>query len=220
MLDIVEDPKDVWLIFEICQGMPLNKLLYSTRGEFLNGERIYDVIHNCNAFEVLEANEAHQFKRIIKIILTVLDLFSQAGFVHCDLKPENILVDLDYENQVVRNVKVIDLGSAVSYESLTQVVDITTPEYMPPEILELIENKKSGKGLNKKSLNRLSPWSTDIWSLAMIMLECVIGFPMWMSYKGRIVREYDNGKRIEGNTMVGMLGVTGRIPGKIIKLQQ
>ena len=135
------------------------------------------------------------------------------------MKPENILVDLDYENMVVRNVKVIDLGSSVSYENLTMMVDITTPEYMPPEILELIENKKTGKGVSKKLNNRLRPWSTDVWSLAIILLECIIGFPMWMSYKGRIVREFDDGRRLEGNTMVGMLGVTGRIPGKIIKLQ-
>ena len=33
------------------------------------------------------------------------------------------------------------------------------------------------------------PWSIDIWSLGAILLEIVTGFPLWLSYKGRIVKE-------------------------------
>jgi serine/threonine protein kinase len=37
----------------------------------------------------------------------------------------------------------------------------------------------------KQKLNisrRLWPWSIDIWSLGVILMEMVIGYPIWMSY--------------------------------------
>jgi len=73
-------------------------------------------------------------------------------------------------------------------------VEITTPEYLPPEILDFIDfrmmnmvayNNKQDQ-LNIKS--KLNPWSIDVFSLGVIVLEVVIGFPIWMSYKGRIVK--------------------------------
>jgi hypothetical protein len=37
-----EDKHDLWLVYELC-GQPLNKVLYKTKGQFFNGERIYEV---------------------------------------------------------------------------------------------------------------------------------------------------------------------------------
>ena len=65
-------------------------------------------------------------------------------------------------------------------------------------------------------VRRLEPWSIDIWSLGVILLEIVIGFPIWMSYKGRIVK----GENSMQYLMTGTFGVQGRVPAKIIKLQQ
>ena len=55
-----------------------------------------------------------------------------------------------------------------------------------------------------------------MWSLGVILLELVIGFPVWMSYKGRIVR----GENLSSNIMTGVFGVQGRTPSKIAKIQQ
>ena len=55
-----------------------------------------------------------------------------------------------------------------------------------------------------------------MWSLGVIVLETVIGFPVWMSYKGRIVK----GNRSSLNLMTGTFGVQGRVPSKIAKIQQ
>ena len=77
---------------------------------------------------------------------------------------------------------------------MNKKVEITTPEYLPPEILDFIDfrmmnmvayNNKQDQ-LNIKS--KLNPWSIDVFSLGVIVLEIVIGFPIWMSYKGRIVK--------------------------------
>ena len=63
---------------------------------------------------------------------------------------------------------------------------------------------------------RLMPWSLDVWSLGVIILEVVVGFPVWMSYKGRKVR----GQQTSNYLMTGAFGVQGRLPGKISKLQR
>ena len=63
---------------------------------------------------------------------------------------------------------------------------MTTPEYLPPEVLKHLEFS----GQNKCTLNSdsLYPWSIDIWSLGIVLLELVLGFPIYMAYKGKIRR--------------------------------
>ena len=72
----------------------------------------------------------------------MLELFKSAGLVHCDLKTENIMVDVDYHSQTITKVKVIDLGSSFKFDSLMQRIELTTPEYLPPDILEWLEARK------------------------------------------------------------------------------
>jgi serine/threonine protein kinase len=74
-------------------------------------------------------------------------------------------------------------------------VEITTPEYLPPEILDFVDFRMMNmSGYNEKLQSQLNihkklwQWSIDIWSFGVIILEILIGFPIWMSYKGRTVR--------------------------------
>jgi len=82
---------------------------------------------------------------------------------------------------------------------------MTTPEYLPPELLEMNLMKKVSAITNK-----LHPWSIDIWSFGVILVELAIGFPVWMAYKGRIIRKNENNQWIESSIMKGLLGSTGR----------
>jgi len=60
------------------------------------------------------------------------------SFVHSDLKSDNILIDFDYRRSCVRSVKVIDFGSSFDFNNINDVLENTTPEYLPPEILDFI----------------------------------------------------------------------------------
>jgi serine/threonine protein kinase len=65
----------------------------------------------------------------------------------------------------------------------------------------------------------MHPWSIDIWSLGAIILEVVIGFPLWLSYKGRIIKDRGSDKQEASHCMMGLFGIQGRIPKKIIAKQ-
>lgn len=110
LLDYVEDKKDLWLIYELCQGKTMNEALFEVKGEFYKGERIY-MVHHSNLYHIIRNNLA-LMADFIKRMVDVLELFYQAGIVHADLKPDNILVDFDEETQQIKSLKVIDLGSS------------------------------------------------------------------------------------------------------------
>lgn len=41
LVDWVEEKKDLWLIYELCEGKNMNEGLFEVKGEFYKGERIY-----------------------------------------------------------------------------------------------------------------------------------------------------------------------------------
>jgi hypothetical protein len=45
LIDSLEDKRDLWLIYELCEGKTLNEHLFIVKGEFYKGERIYMVQH-------------------------------------------------------------------------------------------------------------------------------------------------------------------------------
>ena len=62
----------------------------------------------------------------------------------------------------------------------------------------------------------LWPWSVDMWSLGVIILECVSSFPVWMSYRGRTVRYNGGGQEVAASKIgPGAFGVQYRAPEKI-----
>ena len=43
MIDYIEEKKDIWLVYEVCQGVTLSEHLGTVKGEFYKNERIYKV---------------------------------------------------------------------------------------------------------------------------------------------------------------------------------
>ena len=146
-------------------------------------------------------------KTLIIKVAEVFDVLSRFGIVHSDIKPDNILIELNQQQTDIERIKLIDFGSAFQFHNVTQI-SATTPEYLAPEILNYLEdrNKNSKSVQTAFSLSqRCWPWSFDVWSLGIILLEIVTGCPVWMSLKCRM--QTIDGKSVLGT---GLLGVPQR----------
>jgi serine/threonine protein kinase len=64
---------------------------------------------------------------------------------------------------------------------------MATPEYMPPEILDMFKNKQKNIHYNENLDLITTPWSIDMWSVGAVLLEILTGLPHWLAYKCRVV---------------------------------
>ena len=213
LLDVIEEPRDYWLVYEV-GAQSLTKLLFEVKGETYKGERIYSVLHQQFYLKLKEDKQI--LKDLIRRLAQIFEVLSLFRIVHADIKPDNILVDIGPNG--IQDVKLIDFGSAFSYENPSSIT-ASTPEYLAPEVLEYLENRAQNteaNGTNSTNLCRMQePWSYDTWSLGIILLEILTGIPVWMSLKCRA--QTATGKSL---VSLGILGVQGRDGKKIFAKQQ
>lgn len=201
LLGSKSDKSDLWALYEV-GGLSLSKALYHVKGEFVRGERIY-LIEHPPLYE--DFSHISTLRYFLKELLEIISVLSSMNIVHSDLKPDNILVSEGRYS----GIKLIDFGSAYHFLG-NGPISTATPEYMPPESLE----KSHTPGDHIKELALTSqPWSFDIWSVGMILLEIISGIPLWMSLKSRVLRHE---KLI---TCRGLLAAQGRDPGGIMRAQ-
>ena len=186
LVENLEDNQDIWLIFEKA-GKSLGSLMFKIKGEFHNNERIYS-IKKGKFFQHLFENDMN-FKNFLKKMLKTINFLNCGyGIVHCDIKPDNILIEYD-QNQDINeelinfdSMKLIDFGSAFRLDNPDNFSS-NTPEYIPPEVTEILE-KKGTKEIYSFLKNLKSyPYAIDIWSLGVMILEILLSCPIWMSYK-------------------------------------
>lgn len=183
-----EDNQDIWFSLER-GGKSLSSLIFKIKGEFLENERIYSVKKGLFLMNLLSGNLI-QFKILIRSLLQAISFISSNGIVHSDFKPENILVE--YEGNTdkdfrITSVKVIDFGSAF-YATNPSSFNSNTPEYMCPEITELLELTSYHKEKAKFLYDLVDhPWVVDVWSLGITLLELVVSCPIWMSFKAKVI---------------------------------
>jgi len=84
--------------------------------------------------------------------------------------------------------------------------NVATPEYSPPEQLKN----------DSQAISAASGWAHDIFSLGVILLEMVLGWPVWLSMNC-IVKHINNPKNIIKT--VGVFSVPGRDKHKICDRQ-
>ena len=146
--------------------------------------------------------------------MSAFDLLQQQGVVHADIKSDNILVS--YTKDEITSVKLIDFGSAFIFEN-TNLISMSTPEYLAPEVIDYLENKNKPKFSDgvQGLFEHMHVWSYDMWSMGALLLEIVTGFPLWLSLKGRM--RSLRGKNIFGQ---GIFGVQGRDLKKILVKQK
>lgn len=92
---------------------------------------------------------------IIEPVLAAVSFAHERGVLHRDLKPSNVFITVD------ERVKVLDFGVALALDSAPGAVTIAagTPGYMAPE-------QRDGQVQDPR---------TDLWSAALLMLECLVG---------------------------------------------
>lgn len=187
LIDTIEDNNDIWIVFEKA-GKSLNSLMFRIKGEFLGNERIYLI--QKGKFLAHLFTEISNFKDFMKIILKFLDLLNnQFSIIHSDIKPDNILLDYEYDETLKRIIyksfKIIDFGSAFHIDNPDNFAS-NTPEYMSPEITDLIEKNVSNKEAVSFLKNlKINPSCVDIWSFGVMILEMLVSCPLWMNYKAK-----------------------------------
>jgi serine/threonine protein kinase len=155
LLDEIEDSKDFWLVYEVGSAS-LNKHLFDVKGEFYKGERLYLVNHSAPFYTHLKQHKA-LLRSLIRKLVEVFRVLSELKIVHADIKPDNILLAYDPDRREITDLKLIDLGSAFSFDCPSNI-QASTPEYLAPEVLEYLENRAQNtqvNGTNSENLCRV-----------------------------------------------------------------
>ena len=97
-------------------------------------------------------------------------------------------------NTILEKIKIIDFSSSLHYLQLDRFSIVETiPEYLPPEILnfvdegsesvEIVTGEDHAMHVNKTKhmISHSNSWSIDVWSLGVMVLEIVHGFPIWLT---------------------------------------
>ena len=208
--DSYEDNNDVWII---CAkgGYSLSDLSLKIKGEFVGTERIY-CIRKGHFLHKL-TSDLSQFKMFIRKMISFIHILNKSKIIHSDIKPDNILINYDRKSYELKDIKIIDFGSAYFLDNPANFAS-NTPEYISPEIIKFQENSKSCKD-TVSFLHKMDefPWCIDMWSLGVTLLELVLACPLWMSYKAKVVI------RDKVIYKTGLFGVKGRESGKIYSKQ-
>jgi serine/threonine protein kinase len=208
VLEKSETKFDYWLVMEH-GGLPLTKVLFTTKGEFHRGERVYRLVdqplYQAMLGQVIaeDWNSAEQpplFVQLAQQLLRALEGLAARGVVHADIKPDNILA-ASPESGV--RLRLADFGSSFSWEQAGASIStaVGTPEYMSPERLD-------------RSIAPGPAWAIDTWSVGCILLELIHGVPLWLAYKVLVGR---HGKELISK---GLLADPRRDGAKILKLQR
>ncbi len=163
--------------------------------EFVEGGSLADVIGR-GIFKHAASSSA-TIAQVLSIAFDVAHGLAHAhaaGVVHQDIKPSNILLDsfgakiTDFGIAAAGRIENIPAGSELRGDgTMTATVVGMTPLYASPE--QLAAFGSSSAALESGPITR----ATDIWSLGLLLLEMLLGKPLWGP--GKI--EHVFGKRME-----------------------
>jgi len=102
----------------------------------------------------------------------------------------------------IENLRLVDFGDCYNFEDDLIPSYCNDPEYVPIENLKYILKFANAKNATLKKLasddikRKSKPWSHDVYSLGMTVLEILLCVPLWMHINQR-VRMYDGNREMK-----------------------
>ena len=130
---------------------------------------------------------------------TKLDELTKLNYQHTDLQTKNVFVKMNLSK--LESVEITNFAYSQKFDENFKIQD-NLSHYLPPEIIELLESLKYTHILKGKERERAPQtlremqqvWSTDVWSLGMIIIEIITGVPIWLPIPCKVV--LPNGKSV------------------------
>ena len=147
-------------------------------------------------------------KMFLTNIFTYLEGLQKLKIINGCLNTRSILV-----NEQSDKLKVTDHSSAFRLKTTISVFKITQtsmPEYLPPELLQyLFDNKDcDNPEISDVEPPEVQSWSIDMWSLACIIIEYLVGYPLHLPYGYQV--EKRDGSLVKG--YCGLFSIHNCIP--------
>ncbi|EQC26263.1 CILIATE-C4 protein kinase [Saprolegnia diclina VS20] len=204
---VIETKHDLWLLFEQ-GGETLHNMLFEIKGDFYQGSRVYKILHK--PLYVAMQENIQLLKTLLRQLISAVATLTELGVVHADIKPDNILVTSTLLPNGKRelHLKLIDFGAAFRAAS-PRLSSATTPEYVPPDIHELLRTKHSANHIKLYFEDHCTPHAFDMWSVGSVFLEIAAGVPIWFAFKSRV------DESAKPRLVTGLMSAPGRHPDKI-----
>jgi serine/threonine protein kinase len=174
------DDNELFLVFED-HGQSLHDLVFVAASARRDAGLVRVELSKFWRYLRLSPDGKRWLKSIVRQTALALASMHAAGTVHRDIKPGNILISFAKSNNDSMEpvVHVCDFGSAISDEAsslysngIGELQDLTL-EYVAPELLRV-----------PNSVSPAKPTS-DVWSLAVVMLELLFGTPFVFAVSNR-----------------------------------
>jgi serine/threonine protein kinase len=78
------------------------------------------VAHQAPFYAHLKFNK-NLLRQLIRKTVETFRVLAELNIVHADIKPDNLLVSYDADRQLIMDLKLIDFGSAFSFDSPSNI---------------------------------------------------------------------------------------------------
>lgn len=175
-IEIKSDSCDMWLIFEVRKlQKKLITQLFSCEMIIHKGAK-RKVVEHMSFYKLLNQDKSFQtMKSFIKQMCKNILILNESNLVHGEINSKNIDLIIDQDSKSIKNVRLRSSEQTYEFGQVFEHYYVKSQhyEFTPPEILQNIENK-----VKSTVLENQKPWSHDIWSFGIVLLEISQGLPI------------------------------------------
>ena len=148
----------------------MNEYIFELEFEYTPYKDLFCTLKDKNLFPEIRneyGNFSHQFivEHVLKDIASALHYIHSNNIAHRDIKPHNILLFKTNDKEKPFTLKLTDFGFACDLDDTSPKNSrlCGTPYYMAPEVLLLLDNKRTDTFIDYTKL--------DIWSLGICLFQ-------------------------------------------------